>query len=69
MNTGRISGSTNWVETAPVALTDELMARGQQRYNIHCLPCHGAAGDGKGITSKNAAWWQWPTFTMLAWSP
>ena len=52
MNTGRISGSTNWVETAPVALTDELMARGQQRYNIHCLPCHGAAGDGKGITSK-----------------
>ena len=52
MNTGRISGSTNWVETVPVALTDELMARGQQRYNIHCLPCHGAAGDGKGITSK-----------------
>ncbi len=52
MNTGRISGSTNWVETAPVALTDELMARGQQRYNIHCLPCHGATGDGKGITGK-----------------
>jgi len=51
-NTGRISGSTNWVETAPVVFTDELMARGQQRYNIHCLPCHGAAGDGKGITSK-----------------
>ncbi len=51
-NTGRISGSTNWVETAPVVFTDELMARGQQRYNIHCLPCHGATGDGKGITSK-----------------
>ena len=51
-NTGRISGSTNWVETAPVVFTDEFMARGQQRYNIHCLPCHGAAGDGKGITSK-----------------
>ena len=51
-NTGRISGSTNWVETAPVLFTDEFMARGQQRYNIHCLPCHGAAGDGKGITSK-----------------
>ena len=50
-NTGRISGSTNWVETAPLVFTDELMARGQQRYNIHCLPCHGAAGDGKGITS------------------
>ena len=28
------------------------MARGQQRYNIHCLPCHGATGDGK-VTPVN----------------
>jgi len=28
------------------------MARGQERFNINCSPCHGAAGDGKGITSK-----------------
>jgi mono/diheme cytochrome c family protein len=52
INTGRISGTTNWVETNPIELTVERMKRGQQRYNIHCLPCHGASGDGKGITSK-----------------
>jgi len=28
------------------------MARGRERYTISCEVCHGAAGDGKGITSK-----------------
>jgi len=28
------------------------MARGRERYSISCEPCHGAAGDGQGITSK-----------------
>ena len=26
--------------------------RGRERYNISCSACHGASGDGKGITSK-----------------
>ena len=30
-------------------LTAELMARGHQRYDIFCSPCHGRAGDGNGI--------------------
>lgn len=51
-NTGKISGTTNWVQTIPVPLTQQLLARGQQRYNINCSPCHGAQGDGKGITTK-----------------
>ena len=51
-NTGRIPGTTNFVETIPVPVTEELMARGQQRFEINCLPCHGPAADGKGITSK-----------------
>jgi len=28
------------------------MNRGRERYSISCEVCHGAAGDGKGITSK-----------------
>jgi mono/diheme cytochrome c family protein len=28
------------------------MARGRERYTISCEVCHGAAGDGMGITSK-----------------
>lgn len=50
--TGKIPGSTNWVETNALAITATLMARGQERFNINCSPCHGAAGDGKGITTK-----------------
>ena len=31
---------------------DTLVKRGQNRYNIHCAVCHGAAGNGKGIFTK-----------------
>jgi mono/diheme cytochrome c family protein len=51
-NTGRIPGTTNFIETLPVAVTEALLARGQERYAIHCAVCHGAAGDGKGIVLK-----------------
>ncbi len=51
-NTGKISGTTNWVQTIPVPVTATLLARGQERFNINCSPCHGASGDGKGITTK-----------------
>lgn len=52
VNTGKISGTTNWVATIPVPVTMELMKRGRERYNINCSPCHGEQGDGKGITTK-----------------
>jgi len=52
LTTGKISGSTNWVETNPLPITATLLSRGQERFNINCSPCHGAAGDGKGITTK-----------------
>ena len=51
-NTGKVSGTTNWVQTIPVPLTQQLLARGRERYDINCAPCHGAQGDGKGITTK-----------------
>ena len=51
-NTGKIPGTTNWVQTIPVTVTAQVMARGRERYNISCSPCHGAQGDGKGITTK-----------------
>jgi len=52
LNTGRVPGTTNFVEIIPLPLSEQLLARGQQRYTINCAPCHGASGDGKGITSK-----------------
>ena len=51
-NTGRITGTTNSVETIPVPVTEQLITRGQQRYQINCSPCHSAMGDGNGITKR-----------------
>jgi mono/diheme cytochrome c family protein len=33
---------------------EQALARGQQRYDIYCAPCHGVAGDGAGLVSKRA---------------
>ncbi|MCP5519014.1 MAG: cytochrome c [Verrucomicrobiales bacterium] len=52
LNTGREPGTTNYVAAMPVAVSAEMLARGQERYTIHCSPCHGGQGDAKGITTK-----------------
>lgn len=33
----------------PFPVTREVLDRGQQRFNIYCVPCHGPAGDGDGL--------------------
>lgn len=33
-----------------LALDGKFMARGRERYTIYCSPCHGALGDGQGVT-------------------
>jgi mono/diheme cytochrome c family protein len=35
----------------PLPLTQDLLARGQDRYNIFCSPCHGIQGDGMGMVT------------------
>lgn len=35
-------------QAMPYAVDARLLARGQQRYEIYCLPCHGAVGAGDG---------------------
>jgi mono/diheme cytochrome c family protein len=30
-------------------ITHELLARGRQRYEIHCSPCHASTGNGQGM--------------------
>jgi len=52
LTTGMQPGTTNWVEIAPIKLTESVMQRGQRQFNIYCTPCHGAVGDGKGITTR-----------------
>jgi mono/diheme cytochrome c family protein len=33
----------------PPPVTPALLARGQQRFNIYCAPCHDRVGDGNGM--------------------
>lgn len=35
--------------TLPMALTRELLERGQERFDIYCSPCHGRDGRGNGM--------------------
>ncbi|QYY36096.1 cytochrome c [Ruficoccus sp. ZRK36] len=41
-----------WVRGFPVEVTDEFMQLGQQKFTIFCAVCHGAAGDGNGVTKQ-----------------
>ena len=34
------------IDEFPVAVTKELLDRGQERYNIYCIVCHGPNGNG-----------------------
>jgi mono/diheme cytochrome c family protein len=36
-------------ETLPFPLTRQLLARGQERYDIYCSPCHDRVGNGQGM--------------------
>ncbi|HEY5043703.1 MAG TPA: cytochrome c [Verrucomicrobiae bacterium] len=52
VNTGRVTGTTNFVETNPLIMNAALLQRGRERFDIYCSPCHGRLGDGNGITKK-----------------
>ena len=38
-----------FVATNPVTVDEPFLARGRDRYQIYCQPCHDARGDGRGI--------------------
>ncbi len=45
--TGKIDGDD--ATAFPFAIDERTMARGQERFNIYCSPCHGRTGDGNGM--------------------
>jgi mono/diheme cytochrome c family protein len=40
----------SFVKYVPIKVTNELLKQGEERYSIFCAACHGAAGDGNGVT-------------------
>ena len=45
--TGKVNGTP--ANLFPMAVTNEVMARGQERFNVFCSPCHGPTGEGNGM--------------------
>lgn len=44
---GKVDGKH--VETFPFPITEDIMKRGQERYNIYCAVCHDGEGTGNGM--------------------
>ena len=49
-NTGTMGDSFG--DGIPVEVTEQFVKRGQERYNIHCVVCHGRVGTGNGIVAS-----------------
>lgn len=49
-----IDENQNWIEEIPVTVDERLMARGQQKYEVFCAPCHGLGGYGDGTVNQRA---------------
>jgi hypothetical protein len=52
LNTGCVTGTTNFVALNPLPVTGPMLQRGREQFDIYCAPCHGRLGDGNGITKK-----------------
>lgn len=46
----------------PLAINAEFIARGHDRFDIYCTPCHGMSGNGNGAVSLRAIEMQEPTW-------
>ena len=48
--TGKIGGNPG--DYMPFPVTEEVLARGHERFNIYCAPCHSRLGDGNGMVPQ-----------------
>ncbi|MCA1589970.1 MAG: cytochrome c [Acidobacteria bacterium] len=44
-----VSSFPNDIDEFPMPMTKEIIDRGQDRYNIYCIVCHGPVGSGDGM--------------------
>lgn len=50
LDTGKVDGA--FVRSFPFPVTEEVMQRGRQRFEIFCTPCHSRLGDGRGMAVR-----------------
>ncbi|HUQ31890.1 MAG TPA: cytochrome c [Pyrinomonadaceae bacterium] len=46
---GAQAGADDDADTFPFPVTNEVVARGRERYEIYCAMCHGYTGEGDGM--------------------
>jgi mono/diheme cytochrome c family protein len=44
-----VASFPNDIDEFPIPVTKELINRGQDRFNIYCIVCHGPVGNGDGM--------------------
>ncbi len=44
----------NLLKSSPVPVTEALLKRGQERFNINCAQCHGRLGEGNGMVKTRS---------------
>jgi hypothetical protein len=59
---GRVNGEL--ATTFPFDITPDVLARGRDRYNIFCTPCHDYVGSGSGMAVRRGFRRPPPTFHM-----
>jgi len=47
-----VTSFPNDVTEFPIPVTEELVNRGENRYNIYCIVCHGPLGNGDGMVVR-----------------
>lgn len=58
--TGRTEDDSAWLLEVPTQIVERngggeaFVARGQNRFDIYCAPCHGIAGDAEGLVALRA---------------
>jgi mono/diheme cytochrome c family protein len=52
VNPAAVNNNQVDVTTFPFPITDEVMARGRERYQIFCSVCHGFTGEGDGMVVR-----------------
>ena len=50
LHTGKVNGTDTTV--FPFRIDSRAMARGQERFDIYCSPCHGRTGSGDGMVVR-----------------
>jgi hypothetical protein len=61
VSTGRTEDDTAWVAEVPPEVVERfgdkaaMVARGRDRYEIFCTPCHDYTGSGQGLVAQRAA--------------